>query len=218
MEYRLAQFLDNYILRSFNKRQIILRPEHEEQQVFFIRSGFVRAHTITEEGNEFSAVLLGPGMYFPLFRYLSDTLYTRKLVTKYYYSAVTKTEISVVNHIDLIEFLKLNTELSIDIADLYYANIKILLSKLEFMAYTHSAYKRVCYFLLFLSRKFGQEVGRGIDIIPAFTHKEFSTFVGLSRESVSHQFSLLKQRGIIKTLSPIIHIDSIALLENELTQ
>lgn len=216
MQNKLQQFLTTYPIRVYGKGQVILRPEHEENSIYFIMSGFVRAHTITEEGNEFSAVLLGQGMYFPIFRYLSDHVYTKKLTTKYYYSTVTETKIVTINNTDLFSFLSSNPQIAIEMSDIYYLNMKQFLSKLEFMSYTHSAYKKVCYFLVFLSKKFGEETQHGMQLIPPFTHKEFATFVGLSRESVSHQLSLLKKRNIIDELRQTICIRKMHQLENEL--
>lgn len=215
MESELLQFLLKQTAHAYRKGQVILRPEQEEDCIFFIMHGFVRAHTITEEGNEFSAVLLGEGLYFPIFRYLSGCSNTKKLAIKYYYSAVTETKIVTVNSANLIQFLTTNPKIAAKLSEIYYFNIKLLQSKLEFMTYTHAAYRKVCYFLVFLCKKFGQEQEGCIKILPPFTHKEFATFVGLSRESVSHQLSLLKKMQIIDESRQIICIKNLQLLENE---
>lgn len=216
MNIHLQQFLQKYPYHFYGKGQVILRPEHEEYQVFFVDSGYIRAHTITEEGNEFSAVLLGPGMYFPIFRYLSDSIYTKKLATKYYYSAVTEAKLTQISTIELVQFLEINPSIAIEMADIYYVNMKLLQSNLEFMVYTHSAYKKVCYFLLYICRQFGKKKQEGIALIPPFTHKEFATFVGLSRESVSHQLSVLRKKKILQELHANMYVKNIFLLENEL--
>lgn len=216
MESSLVQFLSTYPSRTFGKGQIILQPEHEKQHIFFISSGFVRAHTITEEGNEFSAAILGQGTYFPVFRYISDTTYLKKLAIKYCYSALSETKITSVRCSDFIHFLTMKPQIAVEMSDIYYFNMRLLQSKLEFMAYTHSAYKKVCYFLLLLSKKFGQETSNSIKIMPFLTHKEFSTFVGLSRESVSHQLSILKKKNILSECGQTIYIEKLQMLEDEL--
>lgn len=216
MNTELLRFLSAYPIHSYGKGKVILRPEQEENQIFFLSSGFVRAHTITEEGNEFSAVLLGPGMYFPVFRDVSDSEYPKKLATKYYYSALTTTRIVSVNAKDLVPFLTSHSQITVEVADIYYRNLQLLQSKLEFMAYTHNAYKKVCYFLLFLCQKFGQQTSSGVKLTPPLTQKEFATFVGLSRESVSHQLSALKKKAILQEFHPLICISSTHSLEDEL--
>ncbi len=218
MDSKISEFLNKYPIHDFGKKQIILVPENEERQVFFIKSGFVRAHTITENGDEFSVMLLGPGMYFPLLWYLPDAIYKKKILTKYYYSSLTKTRMVIIDHVGFIDFLKSNPEPANELSDKYYEFIKELLSKLEFMSYTHSAYKKVCYFLLFLSQKFGFPTNAGIEIAVPLTNKEFATFVGLSRESVNHQLSLLREKDIIERIRSSISIKNSRSLEEELTE
>lgn len=215
MDHKLLNFLNQYPSKTFSKREVILRSEQEEAKIFFIRSGFVRAHTTTKEGNEFSVMLLGPQMYFPLFRYLPAQNHAPSVTTRYSYSSVTVSQVTAVDYTSLLDFFTLNVDCAKKTSDEYYSNLKLLLSKLEFMVYTHSAYRKVSYFLLFLSKRFGQVTSEGTVTIPGLTHWEFATFLGLSRESVSHKLSLLKSKGVLSSFHPVICVKDLQLLEIE---
>ncbi|HXS15421.1 MAG TPA: Crp/Fnr family transcriptional regulator, partial [Candidatus Saccharimonadales bacterium] len=155
-------------------------------------------------------------MYFPIFRYVSDTTFTKRLPIKYYYSALSETKITSVSGTDFIHFLSTKPHIATEMSDSYQRNMRLLQSKLEFMTYTHSAYKKVCYFLLFLGKKFGEEADNTIRIIPSLTHKEISTFVGLSRESVSHQLSILKKKNVLREFRQTLSLKRLQLLEDEM--
>lgn len=218
MDNKFIQFFNKYPIKSYNKRQIILRPESGDHRMFLVKSGFVRAHTTTEEGNEFSVVLVGPGMYFPSYRLLSHNSSSRRLFTEYYYSSVTPVDIAAAGYGEISTFLDSNPQLVKKMSEVYYRGVEQLLSELEFMVYTHSALKRVCHFLLFLCERFGIKNSGYSVIIPSLTHKEFATFVGLSREAVSHQFSFLKEHGVIKRHGTALRVKNISWLEKELTR
>lgn len=216
MNHQLLEKLNTFTTYTYKKGQVITRPEYEESIVYFILTGYVRAHTITEEGNEFSAAILGEGMYFPVFRYLPDYIYTRKLLTSYCYSALTETKVVSVNNKELNKILGAYPQLAKDLSEIYYLNIKTLESRMEFMVYTHAAYKKVCHFLLFLCKEFSKATSDGIEILPHFTNKEFATFIGLSRESVNHQLKVLREKKILEDSHESMYITDIQSLESEL--
>jgi CRP-like cAMP-binding protein len=62
----VAEFFQKQKSRAYKKRQLILRADDTPNVVYFIEKGYIKAYSLTENGDEIDIVFYKPGEIFPL--------------------------------------------------------------------------------------------------------------------------------------------------------
>ncbi len=195
---------------SFSTKSIIIDPIQDVTDVYYLEHGFVRMYLLSEDGEELSLHIFRPGTYFPLMLVLTDS------PNKYYFEAVTPVVVRKVPKPKIISLLKDNPDVLYDLATRLSGGIIGYLVKVESLL-LHDAYKRVVSLLCYLGESFSEHFTQGdVRINLSVTHYLLSTWVGLTRETVSRQIEKLEKKGLIINKDNIITIKNLDFLKKEL--
>jgi len=188
--------------RTITKGGNVLFQGEIPRHVMIVRSGIIRAYTITSGGEERTVSLHGDGDILPLTWALGIT--NNSL---FYFEAVTDCRVFLVPKSAFNDFLRSDPEriggMLRHTATLYTS----LLLRITGLEQSRAAEKIgfTLYYLLFTR---GKEVKPGVFKIDVrLSHSLFGSLVGLTRESTAKNMKILRDRGIIDYASFTYTVD-----------
>jgi CRP-like cAMP-binding protein len=178
--------------RTIAKDGNVLFQGEIPRYVMIVRSGVVRAYTITSGGEERTVSLHGEGDILPLSWVLgttSDSLF--------YFEAVTDCRVLQVSRSAFTDYLHAKPErlkAMLKQTSLIYTSLLLRITGLE----QSRAAEKIGFTLYYLLFTRGKEVTPGnyrIDV--RLSHALFGSLVGLTRESTAKNMKQLRDKGII---------------------
>lgn len=179
-------------VRTVKKGGNVLFQGEIPRQVMIIRSGVVRAYTITTGGEERTVSLYGQGDVFPLSWVTGKTPNSL-----FYYEAVSDTRLLQVPKAVFSEALNNDPAAMWTMLD-YTTNVYTgLLLRITGLEQSRAAEKIAftLYYLLFTRGIQKQNDTYELDM--RLSHSMFATLVGLTRESTAKNLKVLRDKGII---------------------
>lgn len=192
---------------SYRKGEVIVRPG-DDKEIYYIKSGLVKAYVIGNNGEEHIHVLCRPRDFFPFGTlFAGGRMYT-------YYAAISDCKVVRVPVDKFTEVLRTNAEASYEVMKLMATQYMTYVARVDNLEYKF-ARERLAYRLLLLARKIGVQTEDGI-VLPHLSQYEIGSTINLSRESVSRELSRFERLGLIAHLSGSIVIKSKDGLKREL--
>lgn len=160
---------------------------------YVVQSGFVKAFTITADGNEKPISFESSFDLFPV-----DFLFGHSTEARYYYEAYTDCQVYHVPRDDFLRFINATPgrfkrlfHYLIDRTLHYHAHI----SSLE----QPKAAGKLVHALQFLSRRFGRRVGKDCTRVTLpITQQDLANLLGLTRETTGTQLKELERQGVVR--------------------
>ena len=205
----LEAFFGRFKPLKFRKREIILEAEEEPEGVFFIKSGYVRSYSISEEGREFTLNIYKPGTYFPATWALAEVPNT------YFFEAMTTVELAKAPKEELIGFLRTNPEMLMDLTRRLLVGLNGLLVRIEHLL-SKDAYHKVASALFMAGRRFGRKDGKGKIVVELpLTHQDIADLSYLTRETTSLEMKKLEKKGLVAKRKRLLVIKDMGKLKKE---
>lgn len=188
---KLKKYFAQFPVQKFSKNSIFLKPGDKIENVYFNKSGFGRAYTKTNFGENTLNV------FKPLFM-VSIMHYFTKSRNDLYFQSLTPAEVYVVSKDDFKKSLANNPEIEAIVMDYFFSSLLRYLSN-QGSLINGTAINKVSSVLLQLVHEYG-DIKNDIVIVnfPA-THRIVANIVGLTRETTSVQMSKLQKLGIISS-------------------
>lgn len=187
-------YFKSYPLIRMRKGQAILAAEKEIPDIFWIRQGTIRMYQISENGAEITLHVFRAPAFLPIMFYLS------RPEGEYYFQAVETVIARKAPAEEVVEFLKGNPDVLFDLVSRFADAITGLLLRIDQLS-TKSAYQRVASLLLYLVQKAGKPQPDGSYIIDMrLSQPDIAAWIGVARETVSHQIDKLRKNGIIASI------------------
>lgn len=206
---KLEKFFGKSKLLRFKKKEIILGAEEEPGGVFFIRDGFVRSYSISEEGREFTLNIYKPGTYFPATWALAGVPNT------YFYEAMTSVELARASKEELLDFLNRNPEMLMELTTRLLVGLNGLLVRIEHLL-SKDAYHKVVSVVYLAGRRFGKKaVGGKVTIEFPLTHQDIADLAYLTRETTSLEMKKLERKGLLEKRKRLLVIKDMRKLKRE---
>lgn len=184
--------------RHFEKGRLVQTSEEENQQLYFITSGYVKRYTINDNGTARIQNIHGPGDLFPLTlalnSLLSQPIYRGLAV--YYYEIMRDTEAYTVDIPYFIQSIKAEPVLYHDVLEMTASRLRESMYRFENQTLS-SGYRQIAHYLLFYARRFGIDDEHGTRIGISFTHQDIADVVMLTRETVTRELKNLRDKGLI---------------------
>lgn len=196
---KIEDFFEKYKTYRFERKSIIISPGDNTTDAFYLKEGFIREYSISEEGIELTIHMFAPGAFFPMTSVITD------IPHNYFYEAMTEVELARAPKTEVVEFLKREPEVLFDLTTRIFRGLDKLLKRMQNLIF-HSAYKRTIAALLFLNRHFGEKTEGKSVLQGKFTHNDIAHFAGISRETASRELSKLEKLGYVKQDSSKIEI------------
>jgi CRP/FNR family transcriptional regulator len=193
----LAELMQVMHLRSFRKGSVLFDQGEEPHAIFFVQTGRIKWHKVSEDGNEQILQVVEPGQGVGLVALLDR---------KPYIAAATAVEDATVWVLTVEDFdrtVMRHPQLALAVMRQLGDGVRWLIEHVHSMS-GRSAHERVSSVLI---RKAEQADG-GVRVIP-LTHQEIAHLAGMARETVSRVLADFQRRGAVRlTRSAVILLDA----------
>lgn len=187
---KVANFFTQYPLRSFDKREIIIRAEAELSVVFYLVEGRVSQYDITPSGNEVVVNVFKPSAFFPMSTALNGT------PNHYFFETSTKVTAHVSPAADAVQFLKDNPDVAFDLLSRVYRGVDGVLRRMAHLMGGDSK-SRLLFELLNAAYRFGETQPDGT-VFVNLKEGDLAKHSGLARETVNRVLQNFKTAGLVE--------------------
>jgi len=184
-------------LRTFRKGSRLFAQGEEPQAIYFVESGRVKWHKVSEDGNEQILQMVGPGQGVGLVALLDRKPYVAAG------TAVEDTRAWVLTVADFDGMVMRHPQLALLVMRLLGDGVRSLLEHVHAMTH-RSAQERISSLLI---RK-GEMQENGLRVV-TMTHQEIAHLGGMARETVSRVLAEFQRRGAVRlTRNAVIVLDA----------
>jgi CRP-like cAMP-binding protein len=203
METKLVEKLKTYFEKHkivrYRKGETILRPGEKPNFIGFIKSGYVRVYTLSENGQEVTMPFFKPVFYLTTIFVYTGT------ENRFYLEAMTPVEMYEATIEETRDFFKDNPETTAMVMN------NIMSSFVDLMEQTGAllsgeAYNRVATIILLLDDRSEKNGNNYAKINFGVTHKLIAGLTGLTRETVTLQMLRLEREGLVVNKSKKVTI------------
>jgi CRP-like cAMP-binding protein len=206
---KLEDFFSTYKKQTYKKGEILVRADDDPSGVFYLTNGHVRMYLISVKGDEIVLNIFKPISFFPMSWAINNIKNT------YYYEAMNEVTLWRAPKEDVLVFLKDNPDILYNLLSRVYRGVDGMLTRMAYLM-SSNAYARLITELLITAKRFGT-TSEGYEITFAISEKELGAQAGLTRETVSREMKVLKDKGLVTLQRSLLTIKDIRLLEKELT-
>lgn len=187
---KIDNFFANYPQRTYPKGQILVFADEEPSHIFYLLSGRVRVYDISYRGDEVIVNLFQPPAFFPMSWAINKTH------NGFFYSAETQVVVRVAPPGPVMDFVKKHPDVLLDLLSRVYHGVDGLLGRVvQLMAGT--ARSRLAYELIIETWRFGRQLPTGEHLLDV-SEADLAARSGMSRETVSREFSKLSREFIVQ--------------------
>lgn len=197
---KLYDFFSQFSTLKYAKGETILRAGDLAQGVYFVKSGYAKLNSVSQEGKELILVIYKNGDFFPVVW----TFFGQK-PSIYSYEAITDTQILRAPRERFIEFINSDKEMFLEVTKGIIVRFQTALRRMQYLTFGDASAK-LASILLICGRDFGIEKKEEIEIQLPLTHKDIANLVGVTRETVSLELKKLDRKGLIAYNKKLITI------------
>jgi CRP-like cAMP-binding protein len=205
---KLESFFFYFIKQQYKKGEILIQANKEPSGVFYIQEGVVRQYVISKKGEELVVNLFKQVSFFPMGWAFNQTR------NDYYYEAITNVTSFKAPRQKVVAFLKENPDVLYDLISRVYKGLDGLFSRMTYMM-SGGAYERVIAEIIIQAKRFGKYKS-AVLIELHVSEKELATQAGMTRETVSREMKILKEKGLVTFSKNILQVHDLLRLEQEL--
>lgn len=186
----MALFTDG-VLMKFSKDETIIDGLSEPKGVYLIKQGYVKAYTITKDGDENLMLIHDTGEFIPLVWAL-DGIHSAGL----YYMAMTDVTVLITSKEKLRSAMSSDIRLSQEILKQSVNIISAYGQRIQSLE-LRSARERIIAELLSLAKRFGRIRGNSTIIDVPVTHQDIANSINMTRETASRALGMLFEEGLL---------------------
>lgn len=186
----IAHFSDGSSM-SYSKNEALIQAHEEPQGVYLIKSGFVKAYSISRTGNENLLLIHQAGDFVPL-PWALDGAHTTGLR----YEAMSDVKVLRASKDKLRTAMGDNPWLSQQIMSQAVVMLSLYTQRIQTLEYT-SARGRIISELIHLAERFGKDLHGEVLIDAPITHQDIADSINMTRETASRAMELLFEEGLL---------------------
>ncbi len=211
MDEVIQKKLDNFFLKykkvSYKKGTIVIRAGEEPAGVCYLKEGLIKQYAISTKGEELIVNIFKSSAFFPMSWAINKT------PNNYFFEAISDISAVCAPRADVVDFIKKNPDVLFDLTARVYKGVDGLLTRMVYLM-AGNANSRLIVELIILAKRLGVRNGLTVEIHIA--EKDLASQTGMSRETVSREIKVLKEKNLITFEKSMIIVKSLEKLENEL--
>lgn len=206
---KVDDFFKKYKYQAYKKGEILIRADENPQGVLYLKGGIVKQYAISRKGDELIINIFRPISFFPMSWAINKT------PNNYYYEAMTNLNIWRAPSEDVVAFIKSNPDILYDLMSRVYRGTEGMLQRMTYLM-GGNAYARLVIEIIIQAKRFGKNVGNRIEL--KIAEKDLASQSGMTRETVSREIKLLKNKKLVVFTKNVLVIADIQKLEDELIE
>jgi CRP-like cAMP-binding protein len=187
---QLKKFFSAYPLAKFKKGRTIKDPNSKSVGVMFIKRGYARAYSLSENGRERTIP-----MFRPLFPCAAITLLTKKK-NDFYFEAISTMEVWEAPEKEFVAFLEENKQLKEELTRGLMMELAEMVCEVQSLI-SGDATNKVATLIASMAKKFGEKEGKGVKVKFDIPHRILASMAGLTRETVTLQILEMEKKKLI---------------------
>ena len=195
---------------KYEKGETIINGLDEPDGVYIIKEGFVKAYTLTKDGQENLLLVHDTGEFIPLLLAL-DGSHTSGI----YYVAMSDVTVLKTTKEKLRSAMSENSWLSQEILKQSVQIITTYSQRITALEF-RTARERIIAEILNLAEMFGKKHGNKILIDAPITHQDIANSINMTRETASRALGLLFEEKLLEQDERLFTILDLAELKKEL--
>lgn len=189
---RIKEFIESFPLRHFEKGEPIINAGEEVTSMYCMNEGFVRSFDISDKGDTQVIWYGRPEDIFPL-----PLLFDDAYEVPYFYDAFTSCSVHVIPAKEFSDFLSQDNDALVRLS-LYLAEDNIDTTRRLHALAEPKAREKILRTIDFFVRRFSHPSRKDeIEVPIPLTHQDIANFIGLTRETVSHELIKMRDERII---------------------
>lgn len=203
---KIETFFTRFKHQTYTKGEILVRADDDPLGVFYLKEGFVKQYAISHSGDELVINVFKPIAFFPMNWAINQT------PNKYFYEAMSDVELWRAPREEVITFIKNNPDVLYDLISRVFSGVDGLLTRMTYLM-SGSAYARLITELLIYVNRFAKGNSPATLTI---SEKDIAAQSGLTRETVSREVKILKEKKLVTSVKHQLIIQDVAKLKIEL--
>ncbi len=203
---KIETFFTRFKHQTYTKGEILVRADDDPLGVFYLKEGFVKQYAISHNGDELVINVFKPIAFFPMNWAINQT------PNKYFYEAMSDVELWRAPREEVITFIKNNPDVLYDLISRVFSGVDGLLTRMTYLM-SGSAYARLITELLIYVNRFAKGNSPATLTI---SEKDIAAQSGLTRETVSREVKILKEKKLVTSVKHQLIIQDVAKLTVEL--
>lgn len=204
---KLEKFFTQYKHQTYRKGEILVRADNDPSGIFYLKSGYVKKYGISKKGDELIVTVFKPISFFPMSWAINGSK------NEYFYEAMNEVEIWRAPKEEVLTFVKANPDVLFDLISRVYKGTDGMTTRMTYLM-GENAYARLITELLIQTKRFGQKSNSEVEI--KVSEKDLAAQSGMTRETVSREVKILKNKGLVTFKNNILIIKDIYKFEEEL--
>lgn len=205
----IAHFSDGFLM-TFNRGQTIVSGLEEPEGVYLIKQGFVKAYSVSRDGNINLLLIHKVGEFVPL-PWALDGEHTTGL----YYEAMSDVTVLRSSKDNLRMAMGTNAWLAQEILKQAVSIITIYTMRIQALEF-RTARDRTIAELIYMERRFGRHYSSGSIIDAPITHQDIADSINMTRETASRALEQLFSEGLVGQVDHQFTIPNLAKFEKAL--
>lgn len=203
---KIEDFFTQFKHQTFKKCELVIRADDDPLGIFYLKEGFVKQYLISKNGDELVINVFKPIAFFPMSWAINQS------PNKYFYEATSDVEVWRAPSKEVVAFIKANPDVLYDLMSRVYKGVDGLLTRMTFLM-SGSAYSRLITELLIYADRFAKGSSR---VALTISEKDIAAQSGLTRETVSREIKVLKEKGLVTSENHKLTIIDLGKLKDEL--
>jgi CRP/FNR family cyclic AMP-dependent transcriptional regulator len=205
---KIDDFFLNHNTLKYDKGQILIYGGDEPAGITYLISGEVRQYDIAPNGEELVVNVYKPGAFFPMSWALNKT------PNRYFFEAASDIEVKQVPADQVVQFVKSNPDVALDLLSRVYKGIDGVLQRLTYLM-GGSAHNRTIFEIINATKRFGQKKENGSYVVN-IAENELARRAGLTRETFNREIRKLKEKQLLEIQKNEMIVKDLVALEKRL--
>lgn len=206
---KLEKFFMQFKRQLYKKGEILVHADDAPPGIFYLKEGIVKQYTISKKGDELVLNIFKPISFFPMSWAINNT------PNEYFYEALVDVEVYRAPREKTITFIKQESSVLYDLMSRVYSGTDGMMKRMAYLM-SGNAYARLITELLIHVRRFGNTIEHKKLIELRISENDLAAQSGMSRETVSRELKILKDKGLVTFNKQILTIKDLDELEEEL--
>lgn len=204
---KVEEFFSKYKAQKYKKGEILVRADDNPSGIFYLKEGIVKEYAISRKGDELVVNVFKPQAFFPMSWAINDSQ------NSYFFEAITDLDVHRAPKEEIVEFIKTNPDVMYDLLSRVYKGTDGMMTRMTYLM-AGNAHGRLITELLIQAKRFGKTVNKSIEV--TITEKDLAAQSGMTRETVSREMRVLKDKKLLSFSKNILLIHNLQQLEQEL--
>jgi len=211
MDNTVAKKIDEFFLKykqqKYKKGEILVMAGDDPSGIFYLKEGVVKKYAISSKGDEMIVNVFKAISFFPMSWAINKTS------NAYFYEALTNLNVYRAPHDVVNNFIKHEPDVMYDLLSRVYRGTEGILTRMTYLM-SGNANGRLITELIIQAKRFGKKKENGIEV--KTSEKDIAAQSGMTRETVSREMRVLKDKGLVTFSKNILLIHSMQKLEDQL--